>query len=197
MGTITDNHLSEEELVEETFEEMPEEDSGPGNDTLDNLLRESEQLVSEDDTLEVELGTDTVNDTEQNDAVEEETPWVPRRSERIANRTGDKRVFKMARGDAALERKVHVFRVKAMKAFGSDHKTAARVIRIMRLTIKKAMAKDPGATVASVQKEFRQLIDKDVWTVLRKANLTTSQLKSAIRSSLFLKEKFDAAGIFD
>lgn len=97
-----------------------------------------------------------------------------------------------------LERMVHNYRVKTARAFGPEESTAAkRTVRILRLTIKKAMAKNPDATVASVVKEFRQLIDKGVWTVLRKANLAKGQLRSAIRSSMFLKEKYDAAGVFD
>ena len=99
--------------------------------------------------------------------------------------------------DPILEKKVHAYRVRTEKAFGGNDAGAKRVIRILRITIKKAIAKNPGATVASVVKEFRQLIDKGVWTVLDKAQLTKSQLRSAIRSSMFLKEKFDAAGNFD
>ena len=68
---------------------------------------------------------------------------------------------------------------------------------VLRLTVKKALAKDHDATVASIIKEFRQLLDKGVWTVLRKRRLTYMQLKNSIRSSMFLKEKYDAAGVFE
>ena len=104
----------------------------------------------------------------------------------------------MSCGDPILEKRVHAYRMRAEKALGgSEGPKVKRVIRILRLTIKKAMAKNPSATVASVVNEFRQLIDKDVWTVLDKAQLTKSQLRSAIRSSMFLKEKYDAARNFD
>ena len=213
-GTITNNHLTVEQLEED--DPLPVEDAGSGIDSLNNIMRQPEpesepvewqddrereeeetKLESNDGVVDLDTtertgpgGNSEPTDTEE---VTESAVHVPRRSARIANRN----TLKMAGGDAALENRVHIFRVKTKKAFGSDTQTADAVIRIMRLTIKKAMAKNPSATVASVMKEFRQLIDKEVWSVMRKANLTGSQLKSAIRSSMFLKEKYDAAGVFD
>ena len=214
-GTITDNHLTWEQLADETPEPTQLDDSRPDIYSLKDIIQMQEEIAEhtvvcedvedEEEVVIDEDGSDQSTPPETNEAVDieqsnvsesEEDVWTPRRSKRIANkRTGT--VLRMSSGDAYLERKVHIFRVKTAKAFGLDRKTAERVIRIMRLTIKKAMAKNPGATVTSVQKEFRQLIDKTVWTVLRKANLTKSQLRSAIRSSMFLKEKYDAAGVFD
>ena len=74
----------------------------------------------------------------------------------------------MTSGDPRSERIVHAFRVKTAKvlARAGKEKETKRVARILRLTIKKAMAKNPEATVKLIEKEFRQLIDKQVWHVL-------------------------------
>jgi hypothetical protein len=206
-GTITDRHLTTDQLFDDALELTPVEDSGSGIDTLNNIMRVPELALGQDtwpDSTDEGATDDSSPDAlvgveEQSDEehlpedLQQEPVWVPRRSERIAN----KKAFRMSSGDHLLERKVHIFRVKTEKALGPRTEDAKRVAQILRLTIKKAMAKNPGATVASVQKEFKQLLDKDVWTIMSKANLTRFQLRSAIRSSMFLKEKFDAAGVFD
>ena len=48
----------------------------------------------------------------------------------------------------------------------------------------------------AILSELRQLLDKSVWEYLDKAKLSKKQLKAVIRSSMFLKEKHDARGIF-
>jgi hypothetical protein len=214
MGTVTNNHLTIEELIDEAPEPRRLEEPGSDINTLGDIIRVQEAQPGHSTREDVEEGTELQTDEDGKSQLElagtdndgtiqseptvteanEEAEWVPRRSARLKAKQG---IFAMPSGDACLERKVHIFRMKTERAFGSDKKGAARVIKIMRLTIKKAMAKNPGATVTSVQKEFRQLIDKDVWTLMRKADLTGPQLRSAIRSSMFLKEKFDAAGVFD
>jgi hypothetical protein len=156
-------------------------DVEPGDDPIEEPPVGDPLTVDQDDT--------------DNPHGEHEKKWEPRRSARIAAKRG----FRMTSGDPRSERIVHAFRVKTAKvlARAGKEKETKRVVRILRLTIKKAMAKNPEATVKSIGKEFRQLIDKQVWHVLKKGNLTKSQLRSAIRSSMFLKEKFDAAGVFD
>ncbi len=42
----------------------------------------------------------------------------------------------------------------------------------------------------------QQMVDKDVWNNVVKSSLTVQQLRSVIRSSMFLKDKYDAAGAF-
>ena len=109
-----------------------------------------------------------------------------------------RRSARIATGDHFAEHAIHIFRTTVRKKLES-HRTmnASKVINILRLTVKKALAKDHSATVASIVKEFKQLLDKKVWTVLRKEGLTYAQLKNSIRSSMFLKEKYNAAGVFE
>jgi hypothetical protein len=107
----------------------------------------------------------------------------------------NRRSARIATGDHFAERAIHIFRVSVEKMY--DKSTSRKVINVLRLTVKKALAKDHGATVTSIIKEFKQLLDKGVWTVLRKKGLTYAQLKNSIRSSMFLKEKYDASGVFE
>jgi hypothetical protein len=57
--------------------------------------------------------------------------------------------------------------------------------------------KNEKASKESITKELKQLVEKGVWEVIEKAHLTKNQLKSVIRSSMFLKEKFNGDGSFD
>jgi hypothetical protein len=66
-----------------------------------------------------------------------------------------------------------------------------------RLTMKKALKQNKQASRDSIMKELSQILDKEVWEALDKSLLTKRQLKKAIRSSMFLKEKFTASGKFD
>lgn len=194
LGTVTNNHVTVEELLD-----GEQESAGPDPDEEASRLKDDNVygLLGEvhDDAGEQEVSENicvTADAVEVSDCGPE-----PRRSERIAER--------MAAGKAhdgvyraAMEKAVHIYRAKTARALGPDRVCdAKKTVRILRLTIKKAMAKNADATVTSVQKEFRQLIDKNVWTVLKKADLTREQLRGAIRSSMFLKEKYDAAGVFD
>jgi hypothetical protein len=79
----------------------------------------------------------------------------------------------------------------------SKKKIEARVLRVYRLSVQKALKKNEAASKKSILKELRQIVDKDVWEVIDKAKLTKVQLKKAIRSSMFLKEKFTSDGEFE
>ena len=76
---------------------------------------------------------------------------------------------RVATGDHFAEHAIHIFRTAVDR---SCNKTTAKHIKnVLRLTVKKALLKDHDATVTSIIKEFKQLLDKGVWTVLRKKNL--------------------------
>lgn len=71
-----------------------------------------------------------------------------------------------------------------------------RTFHAYKLSVKKALLKNEKAK-ESISKELKQLVDKGVWEVIEKAHLTKKQLKSVIRSSIFLTEKFNGDGSFD
>ena len=196
LGTITGNNV--------TIEQLLQDEHGPTETSGEPL--HAEPLGGQDEIVEIpEAGAEQEDSgpssatvtTQEVDDRDSEPPVVPlRRSERIAARNS---IFcALKTGDPGCERAVHAFRMKTARALGGvGASDAKRVARVLRLTVKKAMDKNPQATVDSVTKEFKQLVDKKVWTVLSKAGLTKGQLKTAIRSSMFLKEKYDAAGAFE
>ena len=195
LGAVTGNVVTAEELLSDEEE--------PGVESTSTPERQEEAVIDRNHET-IDGGNDDGGQTAENGAAtaEHADETHLRRSARIVERAERTRanayIAKITGRDRCEEAKVHAYRVKTALALGGAKTSRAkRTVRILRLTIKKAMEKDRDATVASVAKEFQQLIDKDVWTVLRKADLTKGQLRSAIRSSMFLKEKYDAAGIFD
>ena len=52
-------------------------------------------------------------------------------------------------------------------------------------------------TTEVLRSELQQMLSKDVWEPVCWEYLTEAERKSIIRSSLFLKEKFTASGVFD
>ena len=76
-------------------------------------------------------------------------------------------------------------------------KEEKRAAHVYRISVKQALKKNEKASKASMMKELRQIVDKDVFDILEKANLSKRQLRKAIRSSMFLTEKFTASGEFD
>lgn len=71
-----------------------------------------------------------------------------------------------------------------------------RTLRAYKMSIAKAMKRNEHATKKAIQAELQQMLSKDVWELVDRANLTKKQLRGIIRSSLFLKDKYDAAGNF-
>lgn len=72
-----------------------------------------------------------------------------------------------------------------------------RTLHAYKLSVKKALLQNEKASKESITKELKQMVDKGVWEVIDKARLTKKQLRSVIRSSMFLKEKFHGDGSFD
>ena len=66
-----------------------------------------------------------------------------------------------------------------------------------RISVKKALSRFGKAAEESMEKELRQLVDKDVFEPVDFRKLTKDQWKSVIRSHMFLKEKHLADGSFD
>jgi len=67
--------------------------------------------------------------------------------------------------------------------------------KCFRMSI-RAAEKQHGmeATVRTLRRELKQMLDKKVWTPLHWRGLTREEKRSVIRSSIFLKEKYDAEG---
>ena len=72
-----------------------------------------------------------------------------------------------------------------------------RVMRAYKLSISAALAKHAGKAKDAIMAELKQLVQKKVWKLVRRNQLTREQINAAIRCSLFLKEKYDATGVFE
>ena len=83
----------------------------------------------------------------------------------------------------------------------TNHKYELRSKKITHhtlvMSVKSAIAEHGKAAEESVKKELQQMIDKKVWHPVVKSDLNNKQQSSIIRSSMFLKEKFDSTGKFE
>lgn len=78
--------------------------------------------------------------------------------------------------------------------YGKDH---SRKEHGLHISVSKALRSFGKKALKSMVQELLQMIDKKVWTPVNINKLTTKQLKSIIRSSMFLKEKRKPDGSFD
>lgn len=62
------------------------------------------------------------------------------------------------------------------------------------ITVSQAMKGNKEVAMESITKEIKQMLDKEVWTPMKPSDLSEAEIKSAIRSSLFLKEKYSSTG---
>ena len=67
----------------------------------------------------------------------------------------------------------------------------------LHITVSKALKKMPRQALREMYRELRQMVDKSVWDPVQRRRLSSKQLRSVIRSSMFLKEKFLPSGDFD
>ena len=67
----------------------------------------------------------------------------------------------------------------------------------LHITAKKAIGTYGKQAVSVMLEELKQMLDKGVWEPVAASTLTFEQRKAIIRSSIFLKEKFTSAGVFD
>jgi len=68
--------------------------------------------------------------------------------------------------------------------------------KVAMVSVQKALSLYGNDASESIKKELKQLIDKGVFKPVRKADLTNDERKRAIRSLMFLKEKFKPSGAF-
>jgi hypothetical protein len=66
-----------------------------------------------------------------------------------------------------------------------------------RVSLKQALKDHPVPALESILKELKQLLDKRVFTPVKRRDLTNDQIKKIIGSFMFLKEKFKADGLFE
>lgn len=64
------------------------------------------------------------------------------------------------------------------------------------VSVKRAIAKFGDLAVKAIEDELRQMIEKRVWQPILQQDLNQQQLRTIIRSHMFLKEKRDSDGSF-
>ena len=70
-------------------------------------------------------------------------------------------------------------------------------VTILNITVANALKTHGDEARASIKKELTQLLNKKAWTPVKARFLPKEERKRRIRSSMFLKEKFDAEGKLD
>ena len=68
---------------------------------------------------------------------------------------------------------------------------------VMNITVTRAIEELGDEARESISKELRQLWEKKAWTPVNVKKLKSDQRRRVIRSSMFLKQKFDAEGNHD
>jgi len=68
--------------------------------------------------------------------------------------------------------------------------------KVLHITVRKGLQQYGDKARTSIMAELQQLVDKKVFTPVEASKLPPEQLKKAIRSSMFLKEKFTPEGDF-
>jgi hypothetical protein len=76
-----------------------------------------------------------------------------------------------------------------------DYKTIERAA--MHISVQQAIKQHGGAAESAIMGELQQMLDKKVFEPIAEHELTSNQLRSVIRSFMFLKLKYDSAGVFD
>ena len=67
----------------------------------------------------------------------------------------------------------------------------------LHITVRAALRSRGTAALDSIVKELQQMVDKRVWTYQMPGKLSREERRKIITCSMFLKEKFDASGIFE
>ena len=72
----------------------------------------------------------------------------------------------------------------------------SRMLRIYRLTVKKSLLKYGDMAKDALSQEIDQMIKKGVFEYIVFTKLNKAQRKNVIRSSVFMKEKYNTKGVF-
>jgi hypothetical protein len=72
-----------------------------------------------------------------------------------------------------------------------------RLLNVMHISVQQAIEQHGSAAEPTIMGELQQMLDKKVFEPIAEHVLTSNQLRSVIRIFMFLKLKYDSAGIFD
>ena len=118
-------------------------------------------------------------------------PALPRRSARIAGQQERGNAAIPAMFSAADAARADLRRHLVSTADWHDPSFA------LKITVKRAMRDRPGEALPVILAELQQMLDKGVWHGVHTADLTQGQRRAIIRSSMFLRDKYLASGVFE
>jgi len=159
-------------------EEMSVEDEVVNNDSMDVVPISHDNMVRE---LEPEL------EQEQNDSdmVVEQPVHTPELSEEPQPLVAPVVETPLVRRSSRA--------VKPRNFFHEDEKYFPKVLHI---SVRKGLQQYGGKARESIMTELQQMVQKKVFTPVDISTLSSEQKQKAIRSSMFLKEKFTPTGEF-
>ena len=80
-------------------------------------------------------------------------------------------------------------------------RTSARILERremgLHVALKKAIKLYGKKAHEAIKAELQQMIDRGVWLPIKPEELSKQKFKKIIRSSMFLKEKYNASGSFE
>ena len=119
-----------------------------------------------------------------------EHEYILRRSERIAAaQTSDKELIVLF--SEADETRAALRRHLQFRSNWVDKEFA------FHISVRAAMKERPTEARPVILSELQQMLDKGVWHGVRLSHLTHAERKAIIRSSMFLKDKYFASGVFE
>ena len=65
------------------------------------------------------------------------------------------------------------------------------------ISVRAALRERPEEARPVIMAELKQMVDKGVWHGIKVSGLSIAQRRAIIRSSMFLKDKYSASGVFD
>ena len=163
---------------------------------------ESEGLIRADDA-EI-IGFDSTNTDTQNDGGDPLFMSNPRDVEHISDGVPPDEESSEVQADLASIRQATGYNLRPNRRqlgeswrYQDRRADEKREEYSLQIGLKKALKSMPRATIRATALELLQADDKGTMRAVLKKNLTLKQLKKVIRSSLFLKMKYDSSGKFD
>jgi hypothetical protein len=186
------DHYDDVEGYQSDIEEEKELDN-------DEQQEQQHQPIDNSELLADIFGEDTdeEDNIQNNDELQDQQPAAPINQAAAAEAADAVPEQKNAWAGRLRERKGGFHRLASCRAVDrSQHKEYDRVYGL-KLTIAEGIAELGDEAMASIVSEMKQMIDSPIWEGVNTSNLTAEQLKRIISSSMFLKKKYSAEGIYE
>ena len=211
---IHDDESDDEEdgtVNEPTMKAIPPDKRSEGVSDVDiEDVDEDDEDYLKDDEPDVPVESDLrANEERTNVTVpEQQDDWV-RRSVRIARQIG--LVIETGAVKSTACQNPRMVETLSKRLTEQDRDSARRAIRrelefrkryhdteyAFKMSVKAAMRDRPKDALPVIESELQQMHDKSVWHGVHLRNLTKQQRRAIIRSSMFLKDKYFASGVFE